>query len=400
DTWNIDYVYLDANRNLNQPNRSEVALSQRLNSFLKSYTAMPVNQFFLDPDKEVNDSVMTRLNNLNTEFAPITWRGYTQVLNPAAPADTFLRGNAALPPSTNNYLLIGKTNAAAVPNNGNPIRIKQSIFLSTLERDEQLRQNDTVSRITELADYFAYDDGTAETNFSLNNSGNRQLAYQFDLNTPDYVNGIRVYITKTNRAGNVMSFRIWRQENGNPAGTPLATQSFTIPAVEELNRFYDIKFTNSVAVADTFYVGFSISSSVSDFVNIGYDLNENAKNRIKYNNNATGWLTFSDEPGALLIRPLMGLITGLEDEEEAEPVVINEPLANINVYPNPSTGTVKISGSYQELSLSDITGKLILTKTKAEVGTQLNLSSLAKGIYVLRIKQKDIIITKKIVLTD
>ena len=400
DTWNIDYVYLDANRNLNQPNRSEVALSQRLNSFLKSYTAMPVNQFFLDPDKEVNDSVMTRLNNLNTEFAPITWRGYTQVLNPAAPADTFLRGNAALPPSTNNYLIIGKTNAAAVPNNGNPIRIKQSIFLSTLERDEQLRQNDTVSRITELADYFAYDDGTAETNFSLNNSGNRQLAYQFDLNTPDYVNGIRVYITKTNRAGNVMSFRIWRQENGNPAGTPLATQSFTIPAVEELNRFYDIKFTNSVAVADTFYVGFSISSSVSDFVNIGYDLNENAKNRIKYNNNATGWLTFSDEPGALLIRPLMGLITGLEDEEEAEPVVINEPLANINVYPNPSTGTVKISGSYQELSLSDITGKLILTKTKAEVGTQLNLSSLAKGIYVLRIKQKDIIITKKIVLTD
>jgi len=398
DTWNVDYVYLDQNRNANQPNRPDVALNQRLNSFLEHYTAMPVNQFFVDPAAAVNDSANTRLNNLNSQFAPITWRGYTRVLNPAAPADTFLRGNAALSPLASNYLITGKPNAAAVPNNGNPIQIKQSIFLSTLERDEQLRQNDTISRITELSDYFAYDDGTAETNFSLNNAGNRQLAYQFDLNTPDYVSGIRVYITKTNRAGNIITFRIWNEENGNPANTPLASQSFTIPAIEELNRFYEIKFTNSVPVTSRFYVGFSLASAVSDFVNIGYDLNEHAVDRIKYNNNATGWFTFNEEPGALLIRPLMGLVTGIEDEEE---VVINEPLpvSDIIIAPNPSTGLIKVSGPYQELRLTDITGKLIWIKTKAEVGSQLNLSSLAKGVYMLRITQKNNMITKKIVLT-
>jgi len=399
DTWNVDYVYLDTNRNINQPNRPDVALSQRLNSFLEHYTAMPVNQFFVNPAAAVNDSAITRLNNLNNQFAPITWRGYTQVLNPAAAADTFLRGNAALPPLAGNYLITGKPSAAAVPNNGNPILIKQAFFLNTLEIDEQLRQNDTISRITELADYFAYDDGTAETNFSLNNSGSRQLAYRFDLNTPDYVNGIRVYITKTNRSGNIINFRIWNNENRNPAGTPLATQSFTIPATEELNQFFDIKFTNSVAVTDTFYVGFSLTSAVSDFVNIGYDLNEQALDRIKYNNNGTGWLTFNDEPGALLIRPLMGLITGIEDEEDLE-VVVNEPNPDIKVYPNPSTGQINISGLYQELSLSDITGKVMLSKTKAEVGPQLDLSSLAKGIYVLRITLKNKIVTKKIILTN
>ena len=397
DTWNVDYVFLDKNRTATQPNRPDVALSQRLNSFLKDYTAMPVNQFFINPAGEVNDSSLTRLNNQNNQFAPITWRGYTRVLNPAAPADTFLRGNAALPPLTQDYLIWGKPNAAAVPNNGNPIQIKNSVFLSTLERDVQLRQNDTVSRLTELHDYFAYDDGTAETNFSLNNSGNRQLAYQFRLNTPDYVSGIRIYITKTNRAGNIITFRIWNNVNGNPANTPLASQAFTIPAVVELNRFYDIKFTNPVSVKDTFYIGFSLSSAVSDFVNIGYDLNEQALNRIQYNNNATGWFTYNEVPGALLMRPVMGLVTGIEEEPE-EPGVVN-PTEVISVYPNPSTGLVKVSGPYQELSLMDVTGKLILTKTKAEVGLQLNLHSLAKGIYVLRITQKDRIITRKIVLT-
>ena len=398
DTWNVDYVFLDKNRAATQPNRPDVALSQRLNSFLKDYTAMPVNQFFINPAGEVNDSLVTRLNNHNNQFAPITWRGYTRVLNPAAPADTFLRGNAALPPLTQNYLIWDKPNAAAVPNNGNPIQIKNSVFLSTLERDVQLRQNDTVSRITELHDYFAYDDGTAETNFSLNNSGNRQLAYQFELNTPDYVSGIRIYITKTNRAGNIITFRIWQDANGNPANTPLASQAFTIPAVEELNRFYDIKFTNPVPVEEKFYVGFSLSSGVSDFVNIGYDLNEQAFDKIKFNNNATGWFTFNEVPGALLMRPVMGLVTGIEEEEAEEPGVGN-PTTAISVYPNPSTGIIKISSPYQELSLTDVTGKLILTKTKAEAESQLNLNYLSKGIYLLRITQKDRIVTKKIVLT-
>jgi len=224
------------------------------------------------------------------------------------------------------------------------------------------------------------------------------LAYQFKLNTPDYVSGIRVYITKTNRAGNIITFRIWNDENGNPANTPLASQAFTIPTVEELNRFYDIKFTNPVPVKEKFYVGFSLSSAVSDFVNIGYDLNEQAPERIQYNNNATGWFTYNEVPGALLMRPVMGLVTGIEEEAE-EPGVTN-PLAAISVYPNPSTGIIKISGSYQELSLTDVMGKLILTKTKAEVGSQLNLNGLAKGVYVLRIKQKDRIITKKIVLIN
>jgi hypothetical protein len=391
DLWNVDYIYLDKKRNPARPYRADVALNQRLNSLLEHYTAMPAQQFFANPAGELNDSAFTRLNNFNALFAPITWRGYIRVLSPAAPADTFLRGNAAIQPAARSFLVNGQPRVAAIAQTSTTLQIQHALFLRSRESDAFLRRNDTVARITTLGEYYAYDDGTAETNFSLNNSGNRQLAYRFDLNQADHVRAIRVYLTKTNVPGHVISFRVWDEIDGQPAPAVKATRSFAIPAVENLNQFFDIILTNPVPVSRSFYIGFSIPASVPDFVNVGFDLNERAPGRILYNNSGTGWLTFQAEPGALMLRPLMGLVTGKPDD-----IAAGSP--TLQVYPNPNDGLFTIAGDYRQLCLRDLSGKLIWCKTKKEAGTRLDLRHLAKGLYLLQSQQKDRTEVQKILI--
>ncbi|MGV3504160.1 MAG: T9SS type A sorting domain-containing protein [Adhaeribacter sp.] len=390
DSWNVDYVFLDKNRRRANPHRTDVALNQHLNPLLERYTAMPAHQFFVRPAEELNDSAFTRLNNFNASFAPITWRGYVKVLSPAAPADTFLRGNAALQPQVRDFLINGKPNAAALTQTSTTLQVRHALFLTSRETDALLRANDTVARITTLGEYYAYDDGTAETNFSLNNSGNRQLAYRFDLNQDDHVRAIRVYLSKTNVPGHVITFRVWDELNGEPAPTVKASRSFAIPEVDQLNQFFDIVLTNPVPVSGSFYIGFSLPAAVPDFVNIGYDLNERAPGRIRYNNNSTGWLTFQEQPGALLLRPMMGLVTGIDDDLAAGP--------DLKVFPNPGPGLFTIAGDYRQLCLTDLSGKVVRCQTRLQAGDKLDLRHLAKGLYLLQFQLKDRTVSKKLVI--
>lgn len=70
---------------------------------------------------------------------------------------------------------------------------------------------------------------------------------------------------------------------------------------------------------------------------------------------------------------------------------IKTPLADlgpVKVYPNPSTGRISIerekSGELQVLLL-DMSGRVILQQQTAAVLTELELSHLATGIYILRL---------------
>ena len=58
----------------------------------------------------------------------------------------------------------------------------------------------------------------------------------------------------------------------------------------------------------------------------------------------------------------------------------------LNVYPNPTTNIINISGlpeKYAEIFLTDIIGNEVMNKKYVN---QLDLSNLAKGVYFLKIK--------------
>jgi hypothetical protein len=73
---------------------------------------------------------------------------------------------------------------------------------------------------------------------------------------------------------------------------------------------------------------------------------------------------------------------------------------NASVYPNPTNGefTIELKNSLTKtIELMDITGKLVLSTTTYEDVTQLNMSDLSNGIYLLKIKSENSIEIIKVV---
>ena len=73
--------------------------------------------------------------------------------------------------------------------------------------------------------------------------------------------------------------------------------------------------------------------------------------------------------------------------------------SKFKVYPNPSNGIVKIkTESPVDVVVMDITGKTVYTMNQVTSDSQLNLSSLQKGIYMAKIMSEGTEETQKIIL--
>jgi len=69
------------------------------------------------------------------------------------------------------------------------------------------------------------------------------------------------------------------------------------------------------------------------------------------------------------------------------------------VYPNPNTGVFKIDVESEKwrYQLLDLNGKVILSSAQLSYATQVNISGIAKGVYILKINIGDSQIFKRVV---
>ena len=78
-------------------------------------------------------------------------------------------------------------------------------------------------------------------------------------------------------------------------------------------------------------------------------------------------------------------------------------LDKVSIYPNPSKGifTLGIGNSIpKNIEVTDVTGKIILTKTNFQNSSSevaLDLSSVSKGVYFVKIATEEQTVTKKII---
>ena len=81
------------------------------------------------------------------------------------------------------------------------------------------------------------------------------------------------------------------------------------------------------------------------------------------------------------------------------PVTIGSYELNATVYPNPTTGVVNIEGATlnADIAVFDMFGKQLMTGKVASERTELDLSGLASGIYIIRIANADAVSTIKVV---
>lgn len=128
---------------------------------------------------------------------------------------------------------------------------------------------------------------------------------------------------------------------------------------------------------------FTIYDSYGDGIDAGY---------------GAGSFTVTDGNGTILASG--GQFTDVDGDAfktgDATTVGVNDFTSNLSVYPNPVKDVLTIEGNYTSVDIIDVSGKLVLS---SESTKNINVKSLADGVYMLNIKTENGIAVKKITIT-
>ena len=376
DQWNIDYVLIDSNRSVvAEPEFRDVAFVSQAPTMLKHYRAMPARQY---RSAEMADGLEMTITNLYSS-ALATHYGYVIVDDSG---DTVYRYDggyenapAFLPAGT-----YQSTPAHAAPaveysfDEGNDER-GYTVIHTVREGvgGDVHGANDTVCYRQTFANYYAYDDGSAENGYGLTSTASRiYLAYRFDLNVQDTLTAVDMMFNRTLGAENeAVQFYItvWRAENGVPGTVLYRDEARRHVVAGGFNRYV---LEHAVTVDDSIFVGFEQVGN--DYINLGFDRSYNTADRIYYLT-STMWQQ-SILSGALMLRPCFG---------STATVGIGDVVRDLEwrVYPNPASDVIFVDGVPvgSRVSLYDCTGRVVKDNAKLPLATD----GLVDGLYLIRI---------------
>lgn len=411
DTWNIDYVYLNAARTATDTSYPDRSVTLPLTKLFGNYFAMPIDHFIENPDSNLTapmlsvhnlefipgntdqsdvqplnydseDSVLVYRNGIKTSFAHVLDLA-TSIGNPLQPLEFRSLPIATLPIFSD----ISVIDSAAriklklwinsgdniVPSIANPFGDYDPIKYAPID----FRHNDTTTIEFTLANYYAYDDGTAEFGAALNQPG-AQLAYLFEMRTdkPDTIRSLDLHFPSIGQDVNQsIEIMILKDLSGDPSSF-LHRETVTVQRNTQ-NKFWNFILNRFVGVQNKFYVGWK--QSTASVLPIGLDKNTNSGDKIFFNLNGA-WEQNTLLTGSLMIRPVFGkgegIITGLPANERE----------TIRFFPNPNQGSFIVIGETDDIKLYDITGKPIPFRAeKIEEGTRIDMGLISAGLYILRL---------------
>jgi hypothetical protein len=415
DSWHLDYIYLDKNRNPDGTGFPDRAISSQMSQIFGRYHSVPLQHYRAAP---VYNAAEVDVQNLRagTEGSPTdinmqqTFLNYdegvvTKIEKPFGPV------GAKHP---NNFLLPGERVRTILRTDVDPIDLDDPTFnfdsyflpnadsidlrvrLELFEPDAGIfLSNDTLSTTYRLNDYYAYDDGTAEYAAVLNQSDD-QVAVGFDLLTeePQQLVGFDIYIPQYSINGYTSAtFFVMDSENGEPNNK--LTSLTHIVRTEGRDDFQYV-FFDPIIVQGRFFIGWKGSSAAQ--IRVGLDYSNNTTDLIY--EDLTGvleeekikWFPASSlREGSIMLRPNFGA---------ASPnvgVVTERP--RINYYPNPSNGSFYIEGDTRDIEVFSMSGQKISYTAEEESGRSLiTLTDAATGLYFLKMKKGNAVVTEKLVV--
>ena len=388
DSWHIDYVYLDKNRSITSKNYFDRAISTRPDYIFKGYSAIPINQFRSDPQKFLQASSFD-IYNLDNLLQPIEYTARLVNTFDTTQVIQELNFNTEVNP-----ILLGEERRklfTSLPDfdrfdpDVDSIYLTLDVYISSgdsiSENKIDYRVNDTTSSTYVLHNYYARDDGTAEFGIGLEQNGGK-VATMFVVEEPDVLNRVDIHFPNIGRiqAGSGFSIFVWSKLTDNQFDIIYERENLAIEAISDFNQFQTIRLPD-INVVDTFYIGWE--QYTTEFMTVGLDKQHDSGDKIYYNVNGV-WMQNTEFSGSLMLRPYFGQVgppTALEEN-------LN-PLKEVNVYPNPSDGYIRIEEPFESFSIFDVTGSKLLEGNKKAAGSSYDLSSLPGGLYILRLDGKE-----------
>ncbi len=343
DHWHIDYVYIDANRNMTGAiTYPDVAFTHIPVSPLKRYTAMPFEHF---RDTMFNDTLLMRTRNLGAISGTLD-RLYTveelhtatSLLSTPLPALTYAPSPNADDALTGSF--IGTFGAYAPTDTATLLSTYTILNPTDFQNNPLFAHSDTVRRCTPLGNYFAYDDGIAEARIIAEQVGT-QVAVEFQTTQEDTLRGIYFhlpYYINRNAEQDFINVKVWLGDLNNEVFSRdiyrlRYTADFNGLHYVPLSDFADSLTPLYLPANTRFYVGWQQASTIS--VPVGFDKSNDASQyTFVYVGNT--W-TNSDLPGAIMIRPLVSRSVDFDVIGVERPTA---PKANTDaafrLYPNPA----------------------------------------------------------------
>ncbi len=391
DQWNIDMVYLNAGRSYNDYYQKKLCFNEKPKSLILDYSSMPYYQYQDDPVSFVS-TIDVYANNLDSlphlstfEFSVKDKEGEI-VENYTTSYEGYL--DPLFNMSSNSYQPFVKLPLSCCLFD---FSAYDTTFFDVtyIIHDQNNQFGDTVTAKQNFYNYLSYDDGTAEAGYGLSPAG-AMLAYQFNLQKPDTLRGLRMYFNKVVHNYNEKLFHItvWNDNNGEPGLIIYQKKNVLPDFTDGFNHFSDKYFTDKELVLGqgTFYIGWV--QTTNDNLNIGFDRNTNSRDKIFYN--VDGKWTNSNFEGSLMMRPLLGAEIVPMDEQNT----YKNSTGKLLVYPNPPepNGKIKIiipevpssdpdMWKYLEVRIYNIYGQLIFSTPYSDSG--IPVSGLKQGIYVV-----------------
>jgi Secretion system C-terminal sorting domain len=408
--WHLDYVKLAANRTTTNQNLDDLAFIEKPKPILKRYTSMPWKHAQPQLATEINSNIEAKFYNhfaqarnpTNTNARVTTSTGVN-----AVSAITILDG-VNVPPSVFFSSLVKSYPSTLSQQLGTVSATTEKLTVNTdysLDIDAQegkdlkkvALRNDKVTTKTVFGNYFAYDDGTAEMQFTAYGE-NKQIAVQFKANVGDTLKGFQIFFPHINGDAPkdaLFNISIWKDSlNTKPVMRlfelkPIYTTAFydTLQGFASYNlgnRKGSQEDSTIFISAGDFYIGWQNVGDV--LIPIGLDRNDFTKVQYLYESKDGKFrkLQTPIKVGAIMIRPVFGqtIPTGTRE--------IQAPLTDyMRIYPNPVQNQLffdlkKGVPEDYNVSIFNLQGQLVQREILR--GSSINIENLNNNIYILKIQ--------------
>lgn len=389
DHWLLDMVYLDRYRNLNDTIMNDIAFFSPIKNLMRNYSSVPWKHF----DRAYNEEFPTPLEfsigyrNLGDEVWNVT-RRYEIVDRSGARDNSFFMGGAENIHEFQDvsYTRFFSYNFQSAWSDSAKFLLKAYLITenkSPLSLPYYLNFNDTISYNLNFYNYYALDDGTAESGYGLYGEGaeNGMVAVRFQNYQDDSLSGVMIYFNRTYNNANDIGFKItlWDERNGMP-GNIIYQKSGVRPLfTDSLDRFTVYALDKVELKEGSFYIGWQQESS--GMLNVGFDMNSNNSSRTLYNLNGE-WVE-TRYNGSVMIRPIFGKLYQIPTN-----VDIQQPSLGFSIFPNPAQHHIRLSlpdgFTPKAIQLINTAGHVVASRPY-ETNELFYLEGIAPGFYMVRV---------------
>ncbi|WP_111671070.1 T9SS type A sorting domain-containing protein [Algoriphagus litoralis] len=383
DSWLLDYVYLNFNRDENDLFYNDRAITQPNQVTLGEYTAYPLELLQSDQNG-LWSQIKNEFLNLQDRFRAMEYS--IEIEDTLGNTTLLVNDDTPFNPVPNSLerrsFLSREFDEVPVPLIAGDLVIKTALtsgdeFLFEIVNGDTIRYNsvdyrlnDTVRTKFPIRDFFAYDNGSADYAAGINQRSG-QLAVRYSASEPVFLKGISINFTNASQANQPLDIVVWDEIDQSP----ILTIESSIPVKVPGQDFIYYSLDTNLRVSGEFYIGFTQFSN--DFIHVGLDKINDNSSKIFYNVGG-GWVQNEDVKGSLMIRPHVSLAAPFEQSEV--------PSAGYRIYPNPVVDRLTIAGEFADISIFDSFGRQIkLPRERVKDGEIINFEGQRPGIYIINL---------------